>query len=319
MTKITSTGLLNPEQRTPAVFLMYDGKAHLFDCGRARYTMDFVNRLRQIYISHTHMDHFSQFDDILGLKVNGASNFLTVFGPEGITDSVRHKIKAYTWNLQRPTPLVITVNEVLEGLRTQTLISIPDNLDGVCSNLEVLDGDKIWKDKSCNVRFVELNHKISSFGYVFEEHSTYTFLDGALQDLGVKPGQWIAELKQRALEGLTDDLFIDGKRIPFSTLQKALFEKKGMKIAYLTDFLLDDKTLEKLVALAGNSDVLYCESKYTAQDKELARKHHHLTSEQAAEIAKACNVGRLVIFHHSERYPIHQMRDEAVKIFKNVA
>src|SRR3954454_18935034 len=55
-------------------------------------------RVTDIFISHTHMDHWSGFDRFLHLAL-GRDRTVRLFGPPGMAERVDHKLRAYTWNL----------------------------------------------------------------------------------------------------------------------------------------------------------------------------------------------------------------------------
>ncbi|MDH4081456.1 MAG: hypothetical protein OEU68_16750, partial [Nitrospira sp.] len=60
----------------------------------------------EIFISHTHMDHFIGFDTLLRVAL-GRGKTLTLFGPPGLIDNVQGKLRGYTWNLVDGYPLTI--------------------------------------------------------------------------------------------------------------------------------------------------------------------------------------------------------------------
>ena len=49
-------------------------------------------------------------------------------------------------------------------------------------------------------------------------------------------------------------------------------------------------------------DLLYHDATYCEGDEELANKNNHSTASQAAEFAKACGAGKLLLGHFSSRY-----------------
>ena len=49
---------------------------------------------------------------------------------------------------------------------------------------------------------------------------------------------------------------------------------------------------------------MICESQYLSSEKEFAKKNYHLTAKQAAQIAKAINARKLILFHISDRYRV---------------
>ena len=64
--------------------------------------------------------------------------------------------------------------------------------------------------------------------------------------------------------------------------------------------------------------MLYHEATFGNDNLPRALETLHSTAEQAAKIAKAANVGRLVIGHFSSRYDDEQvLLDEAQQVFKN--
>jgi ribonuclease Z len=84
--------------------------------------------------------------------------------------------------------------------------------------------------------------------------------------------------------------------------RELLVETPGASIAYFTDFYLDEAGIERVAPLLSGCDTLVCEAQYRHADLDLARRNHHMTATLTARLAKAANVGRLVLFHISERY-----------------
>ncbi len=90
---------------------------------------------------------------------------------------------------------------------------------------------------------------------------------------------------------------------------------KGKKISFVLDTIMHDK----IISFAKNSDLLVCEASFGKELKEQAKEHLHLTSEQAATIAKKSKVGKLILTHISGRYEknMKKILNESKKIFKN--
>ena len=84
-------------------------------------------------------------------------------------------------------------------------------------------------------------------------------------------------------------------------------------------FILDTQNNKNIIPFVKNSDLLVCESTYESKLEAQAKEHLHLTSSQAAKIAKDSKSKRLVLTHISQRYEKNpkQILDEAKKIFKN--
>jgi ribonuclease Z len=86
-------------------------------------------------------------------------------------------------------------------------------------------------------------------------------------------------------------------------LQDALLTvTPGDSVAYLTDFLLDEPAVERLTDALRGVGTVVCESQYRHADLELARRNRHMTATQVAQLANRAGVGRLVLFHLSDRY-----------------
>lgn len=97
--------------------------------------------------------------------------------------------------------------------------------------------------------------------------------------------------------------------------KKLIYKEEGKKITFIMDTLFNQNAIK----LAKNSDILVSESTYDKHGEDLAKEHFHLTSEQAAEIAKKSNSKKLILTHLSQKHEnnSHEILKEAKKIFKN--
>jgi len=94
------------------VSFRYQGRAILFDLGRIdRLPVGELFRVTQVFISHTHMDHFIGFDQLPRAFLTRESQ-IQLYGPPGIISNVQAKLAGYTWNLVDGYPFVLTVHEV---------------------------------------------------------------------------------------------------------------------------------------------------------------------------------------------------------------
>ena len=110
------------------------------------------------------------------------------------------------------------------------------------------------------------------------------------------------------------DIIVNGKKIKAKSVT---FLDKGKKISFVLDTLLDSKVIE----LVRESDLLISEATFSKDEKEKAKEYKHLTSEDAATIAKKSKSKKLIITHISQRYE-HMpeiIEKEAKKIFKNTS
>lgn len=74
------------------------------------------------------------------------------------------------------------------------------------------------------------------------------------------------------------------------------------KIAYVVDAAFTPANAQKIVGLADRADVLFIETPFLQADVEHAKARHHLTAQQAGELARRAGVKRIVTLHYSPRY-----------------
>lgn len=108
------------------------------------------------------------------------------------------------------------------------------------------------------------------------------------------------------------DIVLNGKTIKAKSIT---YQEKGKKLTIIMDTALNDNC----ISLASNSDLLICESSFAKEENEKAKEYKHLTSENAAQIAKRSKSEKLILTHISQRYEFNPaiIEKEAKKIFKN--
>jgi len=113
-------------------------------------------------------------------------------------------------------------------------------------------------------------------------------------------------LKAAARDGADPDLPIEvapGDRRPLGALHdQLLIVTPGQKIAYVVDALFSSSNASRIVRLARDADVFFCESPFLDADLDQASKRYHLTARQAGALARAAGAARLQVFHFSPRY-----------------
>jgi ribonuclease Z len=78
----------------------------------------------------------------------------------------------------------------------------------------------------------------------------------------------------------------------------------GRKFSYVTDSLYSKGIAEQV----KDSDLLLCEGMFTGDLEETAREKKHMTSVQAAMIARDANVKKLGLIHYSPRYSDKELK-----------
>lgn len=299
-----------------------------FDLGRMdRMSPADIHKIRWVFVSHTHMDHFYGFDRVLRLML-ARDTTVSLFGPPGIIDNVAGKIAGYTWNLTDGYPFVIEVHEVspmrIRIARFSAARAFArDDID------EVPFSGCLIENETFRVDAAHLDHRIPSMAFAFRERSHLNIRSSELARMSTAPGRWLNDLKQAIRDGVDDATpFIvphpsgdAGQSTTWSlgALREALVtESPGQKIGYIVDTIFSRENSEKIARLMDGADVLFCESLLLDEDREEARKRYHLTARQAGTLARIAKVRQLRTFHFSPRYEgrAEELTKEAQQTFR---
>ena len=93
--------MVNSPFEDPSLFLriLRERRALLFDVGDiSRLTPSELHKISDVFVTHTHIDHFIGFDRLLRAVLTRPTP-LNVYGPDTIASEVAGKLKGYTWNL----------------------------------------------------------------------------------------------------------------------------------------------------------------------------------------------------------------------------
>lgn len=294
------------------VALRWQGTALQFDLGRMdRFPAAEILKLTHVFVSHTHIDHFIGFDRLIRLFLAREAR-VSLFGPPGIVRNVSGKLAGYTWNLVEGYPFVLDVHEVHPDRIEHARLRAADAFRVEERGREPFTG-VLYEDAALRVRTVHLDHRIPCLGFAVEEKTHLNVHKDELERLGIPAGPWLNHLKQAIRTGQGDDTVITAKwltsgheqRVDFTLGQlreHLVVETPGQKLAYVVDTLFSKPNVEKIVALASNADMLFCESLFLDEDRDQALKRYHLTARQAGTLARLANVKRLENFHFSPRY-----------------
>jgi len=303
--------LVNGPWGDPALLvrIRWARRALLFDLGSiATVPSGDLLRVSEVFVSHTHLDHFVGFDHLLR-TVLGRDRILSLFGPPGIIGNVEGKLRGYTWNLVEGYPLCLEVFEVdpdsirgarfacREAFRRRDLAARPFT-------------GELWDEPGFRIRATHLDHQIPCLAFAIEEPFHINIDKERLAGLDLPVGPWLSELKAKIRAGVGDETQIPVRWPAGRTESFSLGELKGaiisvtpgQKMAYVTDALYSPENVARIVTLAKGADALYCEAAYLDRDASLAAERFHLTARQAGLIARQAEVRRLVLFHFSPRY-----------------
>jgi ribonuclease Z len=285
--------------------MRWQGRSILIDLGRIDRTPAAVLLpIEAVFVSHTHMDHFMGFDQLLRLFLARDST-LRLYGPAGIADCVQGKLAGYTWNLTDEYQFAIEVTEITEHELVRWRFAAADRFTRRSAGTAPHTGT-VFADRVFTVEAAPLDHKIVSMAYAVTERTHLNVRADALDALGLRPGPWLNALKNAIRTGAAPDTPIEilpGDRRPLAALRDALLiETPGQKVAYTVDTLFSPANAARIVRLARGADLFYCEAPFLDEDIDQATRRYHLTARQAGALARAAGVQRLAVFHFSPRY-----------------
>lgn len=287
--------------------------SYLFDCGRARYlNAGDCKSLRAVFITHTHIDHFCNFDTLLRHHV-GMRRLVTIVGPSGIAANVQGKGLSYTWNLIHKRRVVYEVREVCGDRIHVYEMGPPDWEPRLITDYKIRN-NIVFQEKGISVKARELDHKTPSLAYLLEEDSSIN-----IGEFPYRPGPWIRELKE-AKEQADDQRLIEveaGKTLPAVELYALLFVKQGWKLGYAMDHLPCKKNHATMASLFEGVDELIIEAFFRDCDRNYALRHYHSTAYESGNFARKAKAKRLTIAHHSRRYfsDLEDLREEGYAAF----
>jgi len=300
--------LLNGQTGDPALLiqLRWQGRAVLIDLGRIdRTPAPVLFPIEAVFVSHTHMDHFMGFDQLLRLFL-ARDTTLRLFGPPGIADCVQGKLAGYTWNLTDEYVFSVDVTEIGDDTLTHWRFAARDRFARTDLGTTARHGPVVLEDPFFRVEAAALDHKIVSMAYAVIERTHLNVRAGALEAHALRPGPWLNVLKTAVRRGAADDTAIEiaaGDRRPLGTLRDMLLDvTPGQKVAYTVDTLFSPANAERIIELARDADLFYCESPFLDEDIDQATRRYHLTARQAGALARAARAQRLNVFHFSPRY-----------------
>lgn len=149
-----------------------------------------------------------------------------------------------------------------------------------------------------------LEHGVDNLGWRITEYDRRKFDREKLEQAGIR-GPLVKELEEKGT------VTVDGK---VTALDEVSWIRKGDVLAVV----IDTRKCPQAVEIARGAKLLLCESTYLDAERDLARKHYHMTAKEAGEIAKEAGVDKLVLTHFSARYlDARLFEKEARGVFKN--
>ncbi len=296
--------LFNGPFDDPGLYIrvLRESSAMMFDIGfTASLSPRDILKTTDIFVSHTHIDHFIGFDNVLRVSLKKETP-LRFYGTEGFIGCIEGKMKGYSWNLIEDYPLVIEVSEVCNKLIKKASFKAENYFRREDLEPEPFNG-VLMKGSFYMVSAVILDHQIPCLAFSLEEDYHINIDKAKLSSLGLPVGPWLGELKTAIREDMNDKYFtIDGRTYHFSELREIAKLTKGQKLSYVVDAVGSEENIRNIVGLVKGSDVLYIETYFLDEDRDRAKNRYHLTAKEAGRIAREAGAARLEAIHFSPRY-----------------
>lgn len=272
---------------TTSQVLEINNHIFLIDCGEGtqvqlrRRKIKF-SRIKHIFISHLHGDHFFGLIGLISsFGLLNRETELHVYGPKGIKEIIVLQLKlSKSW-----TKFPLYFHE-----------------------LESTEAEVIFEDEKVLVETIPLEHRVYTNGFLFRE----------------KPGErklLVEEVRKHNIDVAyynsikkgKDIQLEDGTKVPNEMLTNP--PRDPFAYAFCSDTVYKPAIIPQLRGI----NMLYHESTFLEKHIDKAHKTKHSTAKQAAEIAKAAEVGKLILGHYSTRYAnLNLFLEEAKSVFQNV-
>lgn len=272
-------------ERNPTAQLLGHGeKLFLIDCGEGtqvslRKMHIHFQRIRHIFISHLHGDHFYGLIGLVSsMHLLGRTKPLHVYGPPMLKEII---------DLQ----LIASQTTLLYSLEFH-----PTQADRP---------EVIFEDELISISSFPMMHRIPTTGFLFEEKPLERKIRKDVIQLLQIPVHLIPKLR------LGDDYIApDGAVHP----NEVITVDPPSPRTYA--FCSDTAYFEDIIPVVKGANLLYHETTFMNDRIENATDKYHSTTGQAATIAAKAGVKKLLIGHYSARYDnLQPLLDEARAIF----
>lgn len=277
----TSDAIPSAERNHTSILLQYKEENILIDCGEGTQRQFRKAKLNPGKITKILITHWHG-DHILGLP--GLFQSLASCG---------YKKTLYIYGPKG-------IKKAIEGMLKIFVFSKDYKIE-----IKEVDG-KFFETDDFYISSEKMTHGIPCNGYTFVKKGQIRIDKDKLKKEKIPSGPLLKKLKEGK------DISYNGKKF----LAKKLTYREGDK---KISFILDTSSNKKIIPFVENSDLLICESTFSSELEEIAKEHSHLTSKQAAEIAKKSHSKKLVLTHLSQRYERdkNKILNESKKVFKD--
>lgn len=282
----TSSAIPAFDRYPTSQFIHLNGSYILIDAGEGtqmqlrKYKLPFA-RTDVILISHLHGDHIFGLPGLLtSLSLLQRQKELLIIAPPALKD-ILHTIFSHTEaKINYPIQYIFTQNQFVE---------------------------LIYENEKFKIFSVPLKHRVPTTGFVIlEQNRDKKIIKEKIKLYNIPIHQF-----QRLKKGL-DAEDENGNIIK----NELLTENPPPPRKYV--YFSDTAPLSQLSDVTMNANMLYHETTFLSEHKQLAEITQHSTTLDASYIAKKMNAQKLIIGHYSSRYEnIQPLLAEAQTVFEN--
>ncbi|MDN5199722.1 ribonuclease Z [Fulvivirgaceae bacterium BMA10] len=274
------------DRNQTAQILTVQNDLFLIDCGEGtqlqlnKYRIK-INRIRHIFISHLHGDHYYGLIGLLStMHLQRRTTELYLYGPPGLSEILALQFKY-----------------------SDTVLNYKLHFREIETEKKYI----IFENDNITVETIPLTHRIPCAGFLFREKTKPMNLIKEKVNNKFSLAD-IATLKQGK------DIVDENGTVVHKNRDYTHPAKKCRSYAYCSDTRYNEGIVDQI----KDVDLLYHEATFLSEREERAGETYHSTAGQAASIAQKANVGTLIIGHYSSRYKdLSPFLDEAKLIYNN--
>ena len=268
-----------PERALTSLYVRFDGRALLVDCGEGtqiqmrRFGLRF-KPIEAILITHFHADHMAGLPGLLlTLGNEGRTEPLTMYGPVGLEKTV-NGLRAIFPEL----PYEIRFREF--GMEEDA------HMNFIGLDVDIFPAD----------------HGIDCLGYCFNLNRPGRFDPQAAKAKGIPQKLWGRLQKGESVEGFAPTDVLGAPR-------------KGIRVLYCTD----TRPVAGIETYGADADLIILEGMFGEPEKQArAETSHHMMMREAAQIAAKATARQLWLTHYSPANPEPEVFEKELKeIFEN--
>jgi len=268
-----------PDRALTSLYIRYDGRAILVDCGEGtqiqmrKYGLRF-KPIEAIFITHFHADHMAGLPGLLlTLGNEGRTEPLTMYGPVGLEKTV-NSLRAIFPEL----PYEIQFREF--GMEEDAHVNV------IGLDVDIFPAD----------------HGIDCLGCCFNLNRPGRFDPQAAKAKGIPQKLWGRLQKGENMDGFTPSDVLGAPR-------------KGIRFLYCTD----TRPVPAIEEYGRDAELLILEGMFGEADKQArAETSHHMMMQEAAALAAKATARQLWLTHYSPANPEPEVFEKELKeIFEN--